>query len=273
MITTLKNALFFLHYFKSVCIKPICLKSFVLLLTTLLASACAIRTHKLPDIEKHLNNVDPVETVVILHGMWRNAEAMQPAAEFLKELKYNVINLTYPSTEFPIEDLAMKFLHPELIKLRAKKHSKIHFVTHSMGGILVRYYLKHKQISNLGNVVMISPPNKGTELTKLAENAKWLKLDTGPAGKQLSADKSSWVNQLGNVNFKLGVIAGNYNTNWITSWILPGDDDGVVPVANTKINGMSDFLLVSEKHFRIRKSEPVLQQTAYFLQNGTFLHE
>ena len=122
----------------------------------------------------------------------------------------------------------------------------------------------------LGRVVMLSPPNKGTELTNLLADTDWYKEKVGPAGKQLNANQNSWVNQLGSVDFDLGIIAGNYNANLITSWLLPGPDDGVVSVESMKVKGMVDFLLVSEKHFNIRRFIPALQQSVYFIENGRF---
>ena len=122
----------------------------------------------------------------------------------------------------------------------------------------------------LGRVVMLSPPNKGTELTNIFSDTQWFKDNIGPAGTQLNPHSTSWVNQLGDVNFELGIIAGNYNGNWLTAWLLPGADDGVVSVDSMKVTGMTDFLLVSEKHFNLRRLIPALQQAVYFIENGQF---
>jgi hypothetical protein len=117
---------------------------------------------------------------------------------------------------------------------------------------------------------MIAPPNHGTELAELFADSSWINTTTNPAKLQLSAQQDSWVNQLGPVNFELGIIAGNANSNWITDWLLQGDDDGVVSVESTKVENMKDFIIVPEKHFRLRGNQSVLQQAAYFLKHASF---
>jgi pimeloyl-ACP methyl ester carboxylesterase len=228
------------------------------------------KTHTLINIEDMISQHKETEYVILLHGMFRSAIAMRPAELFLKEKGFKVINLSYPSTKYNIETLVQNYLLPEIISLEANGAKKIHFVTHSMGGILVRHYLKNNPMPSLGRVVMLSPPNKGTELTKLFADTDWFKDKIGPAGKQLNPSHNSWVNQLGSVDFELGIIAGNYNGNLLTSWLLPGPDDGVVSVESMKVTGMADLLLVSEKHFNIRRFIPALQQSVYFIENGRF---
>jgi hypothetical protein len=117
---------------------------------------------------------------------------------------------------------------------------------------------------------MIAPPNHGTELAELFVDSSWIDTQNNPAKLQLSAQPNSWVNQLGPVSFELGVIAGNYNSNWITDWIVQGEDDGVVSVESTKVGNMKDFIIVPEKHFRLRGNRSVLQQAAYFLKHASF---
>jgi len=228
------------------------------------------RTHTLSNIDEMISQHTDTEYVVLLHGMFRSAIAMQPAEVFLKDKGFKVINMSYPSTQYDIETLVQDHLAPQIKTLEENGAKEIHFVTHSMGGILVRHYLKNNPMPTLGRVVMLSPPNKGTELTNLFADTQWYKNKIGPAGKQLNPSDNSWVNQLGSVDFELGVIAGNYNGNFITSWLLPGPDDGVVSVESMKVKGMADLLLVSEKHFNIRRFIPALQQSVYFIENGRF---
>lgn len=208
--------------------------------------------------------------VVLLHGMYRSSYAMRPVERYLNTLGYQVTNISYPSTSLEIEELAEQYLHPVISQLRTETKGPIHFVTHSMGGILVRHYLKNHPTPDVGNVVMIAPPNKGTDLVDVFGGGDFVTDRTGPAGKQLSASDQSFVNQLGPVDFHLGVIAGNKNGNWVTSSLLPGDDDGVVSVESTKVENMADFVTVPYKHYRLRGAKPVLQQAAHFLKYGAF---
>ncbi|SFD25816.1 esterase/lipase family protein [Pseudoalteromonas denitrificans] len=228
------------------------------------------KTHQLDNIEELISQHNNDEYIILLHGMFRSAFAMKPAEIFLKEKGFNIVNMSYPSTQYDIETLVAEHLRPLVLSLEQQGVKKIHFVTHSMGGILVRQYLKNYPMPYLGRVVMLSPPNKGTELTNIFSDTQWFKDNIGPAGTQLNPHSTSWVNQLGDVNFELGIIAGNYNGNWLTAWLLPGADDGVVSVDSMKVTGMTDFLLVSEKHFNLRRLIPALQQAVYFIENGQF---
>jgi pimeloyl-ACP methyl ester carboxylesterase len=243
-----------------------------LLVLPVLVMACAQQPPSLVSIEDQLSMSKTGNSVILLHGLWRDSIAMQPMEDYLTTKGFKVHNISYPSDEYPIEEVVTKHLQPVVTAIEAKnKNEAIHFVSHSMGGILVRYYLKNNSVKKLGKVVMLSPPNQGSKLSDFATSLSedWL----GPSGKQLSTKDNSWVKNLGKVNFNLGVIAGNHSTNWVTSWIIKEKNDGVVAVEDTKVAGMTDFLVVPEKHFRIRKLPIAMQQTVYFLQNGTFYQQ
>ena len=231
---------------------------------------CSSRPDSKINAEDQLDLVNQQDIVVLLHGMWRNESAMRPVERFLSTQGYQVINIAYPSTEYPIETLVDDYLKPVVENLQRKEYQRVHFVTHSMGGILVRYFLKHNKPDFIGRVVMLAPPNQGTELATLFSDSQWINIKRGPAAKQLSTDNKSWVRQLGPVNFELGIIAGNYNSNWLTDWILPGDDDGVVSVESTKVKNMQDFVTVPVKHYQLRANSISLTQTAHFLKFGQF---
>ncbi|EDN65388.1 conserved hypothetical protein [Beggiatoa sp. PS] len=141
-----------------------------------------------------------------------------------------------------------------------------------MGGIITRFYLKENKIKNLGRVVMLSPPNQGSELTdSLKNNVNILfRFFTGPAGQQLGTEPSSIPNQLGPVNFELGVITGNATLNPLYSYLIPGEDDGKVSVERAKVKGMKDFLVVPHSHTFIMNSHEVREQIVYFLEYGQF---
>ena len=238
-------------------------------LILLLVIGCARQPSIEQDISDLVSNKVNSGTVILLHGLWRDNRAMIPMEDYLVKQGFNVYNISYPSNKYPIEELVTNYLRPKIDRItKENPNEEVHFVTHSMGGILVRQYMLNHDQLNLGRVVMLSPPNKGTELSDLATT---MSLEfPGPAGEQLSSDENSWVNSLGPVDFDLGVIAGNYNSNWLTSWILEGDDDGVVTVQSTQVTGMRDFLVLPEKHFRIRKLPIAMQQTLHFIQNGVF---
>lgn len=197
---------------------------------------------------------------------------MIPLQESLSLAGYEVYNVGYVSTEHTIEHLAESVLGTFIRMLEDAGSSPIHFVTHSMGGIVVRYYLKTHKLPLLGRVVMISPPNQGTELVDRFKGI-FLFRGYGPAGKQLGTQADSLPNTLGPVDFELGVIAGNRTLNPIYSMMLPGADDGVIPVERTKVPGMSDFIILPHTHPFIMKKKDVIEQVLYFLEHGRFIHK
>lgn len=241
---------------------------FVTCLTFLIG--CQINKDNLPKFDNKIDLSNDQDHIILLHGMYRSAVAMQSIERFFRTQGYQVTSISYPSTKHDIETLVTDYLHPAVQKAQKIGTQKIHFITHSMGGILVRYYLNNYSLDDLGKVVMIAPPNHGTELAELFADSTWIDTNTGPAKLQLSAKQDSWVNQLGPVNFAVGIIAGNYNSNLLTAWLLPGEDDGVVSVESTKVKNMKDFMIVPEKHFRLRNNPTVIQQAAYFLKHASF---
>jgi triacylglycerol lipase len=208
--------------------------------------------------------------VVLLHGLGRTDLSMLRMEMGLAERGYTVINVGYPSTQYSIEYLARAELGPSVEACCADRGRKIHFVTHSMGGIVLRYYLAGHELENLGRVVMLSPPNQGSEVADwMAENPILQKM-LGPSAEELGTDPESVPNQLGPVNFELGIIAGNRTLNPLFSSMIPGADDGKVAVERTRVEGMADFLVVPYSHTYIMLREDVIYQVAYFLEHGAF---
>jgi pimeloyl-ACP methyl ester carboxylesterase len=218
------------------------------------------------------STVDRGDYVILLHGLTRSNRSMKKIEESLSDYGYRVINVDYPSTEHPIEYLANSVLSDFIARCNTSSGSKINFVTHSLGGIIIRYYLKHHELTNLGRVVMLSPPNKGSELVDNLKDSYFFRMRHGPAGQQLGTDKESLPLSLGPVDFDLGVITGNISFNLISSVILPGPDDGVVSVESAKVEGMTDFIVMPNTHTFIMKNKNVIKQIIHFLENGEFDH-
>jgi triacylglycerol lipase len=211
------------------------------------------------------------DCVFLLHGLGRTKRSMKPVERGLTEAGYEVINLNYPSRKRRIEDLADDVLDRALGPHRKAPPRKIHFVTHSLGGIIVRYYLKHHRLLSLGRVVMLSPPNQGSELVDWLRN-HFLFKRLGPAGQQLSASANDFLASLGPVNFELGVITGDKNFDPVAAWLIPGPSDGKVSVERAKVRGMSDFLVLPHSHTFIMRSPAVIEQVIHFLRHGDFRH-
>lgn len=210
------------------------------------------------------------DVVVLLHGLGRTDLSMSRMENALARRGYRVENVSYPSTQHSIEYLAFDVLGPRLQACCVDSPGKIHFVTHSMGGIVLRYYLENRELGNLGRVVMLSPPNQGSELADwVAENPLLQRL-VGPSVEQLGTGPESIPKQLGPVDFELGIITGDRTLNPLFSRMIPGADDGKVSVESAKVGGMTDFLVVPHSHTYIMLQEDVVDQVIYFLEHGKF---
>lgn len=210
------------------------------------------------------------DCVVLLHGLARTAGAMNSLENSLHDTGFTVANIDYPSTKATVEELAKPAIDKGVAECPVDV--TIHFVTHSMGGILVRYYLENEKLDRLGRVVMLAPPNQGSEVIDDFSDMPGFALINGPAGFQLGTGEESLPRRLGPVHFELGVIAGNKTFNPLLSQSLPNPDDGKVSVESTRVEGMSDFLVVPHSHTFIMHADVVLRQTIHFLREGSFDH-
>jgi len=202
-----------------------------------------------------------------MHGLARSSSSMERMEQSLRDSGFHTVNHGYPSTDYAIDELA-NGIGDALSQ--CPKNATIHFVTHSMGGILVRQYLSDKHIENMGRVVMLGPPNKGSQVVDKLHDVPGYELINGPAGMQLGTGQLSVPNSLGPANFELGIIAGTRSINLILSTMLPNPDDGKVSVENTKLDGMSDHISLPVTHPFMMKNKEVIDQVIWFLKHGTF---
>jgi len=211
------------------------------------------------------------DCVILLHGLARTSSSMDKMAEVFEERGYLVANVDYPSRKFRVEELAALAVESGLAKCPSE--SVKHFVTHSLGGILVRYYLEHGKIPSLGRVVMLAPPNQGSEIVDNYRNIPGFEMINGPAGLQLGTDEASIPLKLGPVNYEVGIVAGRETFNPILSQFLPNPDDGKVSVENTKVEGMKDFIVVPHSHPFIMQAPVVIEHAVSFIESGWFVHD
>jgi pimeloyl-ACP methyl ester carboxylesterase len=208
------------------------------------------------------------ESVILLHGLARSSRSMNKLQTALKQAGYHSVNVDYPSTRYPVETLSEDVISKALTSCPSE--TKVHFVTHSLGGILLRCYLQNHQIANLGRVVMLAPPNQGSQLADWLQ-AYWLyRWFFGPVSMQLGTKTSSLVKQLGAANFELGIIAGTRAVNLLFAPLLPKPNDGTVSVENTKLQGMADHISLPATHPFIMRNNSVIKQVLSFLQQGRF---
>ena len=210
------------------------------------------------------------EAIILLHGLARTSRSMNKAGKLLAAYGYKIINVDYPSQKYTIETLALDAIAPALKQCASKDILKIHFVTHSMGGILIRYYLSTRRIDKLGSVVMLAPPNQGSEVVDKLAGWPIFNLINGPAGRQMNTDKSSLPNTLGAVNYPVGIIAGDNSLNPLLSLLFSEANDGKVSVSRTQVQGMKDFIVTPYTHTFIMQRVAVIEQALHFIQQGFF---
>ena len=209
--------------------------------------------------------------VVLLHGIKRSSKSMQKMAARLTQDGYRVINIDYLSQHYTIDRLADD-IYTQIKSFTNGADDKIHFVGHSMGGLVIRAIIKRHRPENLGRVVMLGTPNQGSEVADFLENNILFQNFYGPAGLQLVTDQRGIANLFGAVDYDLGIIAGTRSIDPLSSVILPGQDDGKVTVERTKLDGMKDHVILPTTHTFMMMDNRVIAQTVHFLKHGIFIH-
>ena len=211
---------------------------------------------------------DGAESVIVVHGLGRTPASMTILVSRLRNAGFRVVSFGYPSTSEPMEALVDR-LEAEVARC-CRDEETVHFVTHSMGGVLVRSYLSQQPQTHSGRVVMLSPPSQGSELIDAFADSPLLRSILGPAGSRLGTDSASIPSQLGPVGFRLGIIAGDRSLNPLGSWLIPGPDDGKVGVDRAKVEGAADFMVVPATHTFIMNRKDVADEVVHFLRHGRF---
>ncbi len=209
------------------------------------------------------------ECVVLLHGLARVSNSMGELTEKLEKAGYQAENINYSSRKYSIDVLAKEAIARGLE--RCGPAAQIHFVTHSLGGILLRYYCETTPIANLGRVVMLGPPNHGSELVNMLLHVPGFKFFAGPAGITLGTGEGHVPQALGAVDFDLGVIAGTVNINPLSFFTINKPNDSVVSVESTKVEGMNEHLVLPVMHTIMMRSNLVIDNVVHYLKTGSFI--
>lgn len=212
------------------------------------------------------------EGVLLLHGIARRAASLRPVERELAAEGYATLNLDYPARRLALADIA-ETIAPQVAAFAAGV-SRLHIVTHSMGGLVARVLLARHRPANLGRVVMLGPPNGGSEVADALHRLAPYRRFFGPAGGELVTLRGAAQERLfGPVDYPLGVIAGRRSLYPLASLLLlPGPNDGRVTVARTRLEGMADHVVLPAAHPTLMRNRRALSQTLHFLREGRFDH-
>lgn len=226
------------------------------------------------------------QLVVLIHGMARSSRAMNPLVQPLEKAGYQVLNVDYPSTKYPLETLATQHVLPEINRYITNQNYQgdIYVVTHSLGGIITRYIDHQLSLPHgvkIDKVVMLAPPNHGSEVVDTLGHLAPFYWVNGLVGRQLATKHathptlSSMPHQLtekGQPSFTLGVIAGNKSADPAGAFLpnTPLGHDGKVTVESTKLDGMSDHIILPYSHTFLMGKKSVQKQILHFLKHSSF---
>lgn len=241
------------------------MKKLKIVLKAVVLYFCLINTASCAHAQKASDNK---ENIVLVHGYARSASAMWKLENHFEDAGYNVISIDYSSFCTSIEEVK-KEVYSQINNCCSKSKTKVHFVGHSFGGLLIRSYLGENKFKNLGNVVNMGSPSKGTAAVEYLKDS-WIFKNLGGVAKEMSSKGSNFLKSLKKPNYNLGIIAGKAN-NPKYDHILKGLDHGLVTIESTKVDGMKDFVIMNTNHTMMRYNKSVAEQAVYFLRHSKFI--
>ncbi|HMA62358.1 MAG TPA: hypothetical protein VKP78_06870 [bacterium] len=217
---------------------------------------------------RYIKNDSDDQLVVLLHGIKDKPYIMWKLEKGLQEQSYAVLNMHYPSVRADMDSIITAL--EKKIGPVSREFDRIHFVTHSLGGIVIRAYLDEHKQPNFGRLVMIAPPNRGAIMAERFEDVFLYKWMYGKTGQKLGKDSTDYWQQFPAPSIPFGIIAGGLKNKGGFNPLIPGDDDGTVGVEETRIQGYQDFIVIAGLHTSLLWQDNTLEQTLYFLKHGEF---
>ena len=209
----------------------------------------------------------PEQCVVLLHGLARTSSSMVEMEQKLQAAGYQVVNIGYPSRAHPVEYLAEQAVDDGLQQCGDLQATRIHFVTHSLGSILVRYYFRDRNDPRLGRVVMLGPPNQGAAIARRLAPTGLYGIVTGKGGMELGPEWEEFVQHLSTPPFPFAIIAGDLSENTIQNPLLEGSSDFVVGVDEAQLDGAESFTTVPVLHSFLMNNQTAKETTIEFIKS------
>jgi pimeloyl-ACP methyl ester carboxylesterase len=219
--------------------------------------------------------------VIVIHGLMRTSGSMDRLADYLADRgNYSAVSFQYASTRDVVSQHAADLRH--LIDHLGPDVTEINFVTHSLGGIVLRQYLAdatdvaagHQGDARIRRIVMLGPPNQGSKLARILKNNLIFKIVAGAGGGELSNSWKHLESHLATPNCSFGIIAGGQTeSHKIGNVFLPGRDDMVIRVDETRLAGADDFIVLPLFHATMMRQPQVMQATLRFLKDGYFISD
>lgn len=207
------------------------------------------------------------ELVIFMHGLWRSFRAMEPIVKEVSTAGFSTLNVPYPSYKENLEAMVKRV--KELVEVEQESYRKIHFVTHSLGGVIVRDYLNTHGHTKCDRVVMLAPPLQGSRIVDWLQSNR-MQFVLGPAGTFLSTEEMALCPDALPNNVETAVIMGNKVRIPLLHKIINEESDGIVRVGSGVAPGVKEFKVISADHTLITLHQDVLDGVPKFLSTGSF---
>ena len=208
----------------------------------------------MPEIPPAGADGPPRDLVVLVHGMGRTPLSMWPLARVLEREGYDVLNWGYSSYGPTVEELGRQLVAAVSERSRPAG-TRVHFVTHSLGGIIVRAALAGDPPADVGRIVMLGPPNAGSHAADRA--LPWLGWLWKPMAELTTAETSTARSLPLPQDIEIGIVAGSR--------------DARVSVEESHLSCETDHVVVPAGHSFLMLRADVQELVFAFLRDGRFL--
>ncbi|MFO7594482.1 MAG: alpha/beta fold hydrolase [Pseudomonadota bacterium] len=205
------------------------------------------------------------EAVILVHGLWMKGPEMALLRRRLRKAGYDVHQFSYHSVSGELAENARRLD----AFVRSTEGDRVHFVAHSLGGLVVRRLFHDFPNQRPGRIVTLASPHSGSYVADRLSRSGLIRKMLGKCLQPLRGELYPWQGgrELGSIGGTLSVGVGRLVRD------LPKPNDGTVAVQETRLPGMTDHVLVHTSHMAMLLSRTAAEQTIHFLRYGCFHHE